>query len=92
MEPPSTLDRVRALFRKTSEDAQDYEPLVAESNDGSVDDETHVTEDPSHHEQAFSWFEYSIFMLLGCAMLWAWYAIQLAWSYRTANIIAGICS
>jgi equilibrative nucleoside transporter 1/2/3 len=64
----STIDRVRALFKK-SESSQDYEPLY---NDGDEDVRRPVLIRPDTAEAPFSWLEYSIFLILGVAMLWAW--------------------
>ncbi|KAI2785169.1 nucleoside transporter-domain-containing protein [Daldinia loculata] len=60
------MDRLRTLFRKR-EDEQEYQPL---------NDESQSLEGPPEHTESngipFSWVEYSIFGLLGVAMLWAW--------------------
>jgi len=62
----SKMDRFRSLFRPRP----DYEPLQndVERDDGSEQDDAEV----SAEESPFSWVEYSIFLLLGIAMLWAW--------------------
>lgn len=51
----------------------DYEPLHndRERDDGSIQDD--LEGDDTTSESPFSWVEYSIFLLLGIAMLWAWY-------------------
>jgi solute carrier family 29 (equilibrative nucleoside transporter), member 1/2/3 len=83
MESRTTLDRVRAMFNKDAE--QNYEPLGDAS---TIEEDVHrpVLFMPDHREsqdsdteqdkkddgEPFSWFEYSIFLLLGIAMLWAW--------------------
>ncbi|KAJ6127322.1 hypothetical protein N7523_002934 [Penicillium sp. IBT 18751x] len=54
------MDRVRRLLTETSA----YEPLEASAEDGDHDD--------SPRSSRFSRLEYSIFFLLGVAMLWAW--------------------
>ena len=59
------MDRIRSLFAR--EDAQvSYEPLEggSERPDGE-------RIEPSE-DQVFSWTDYTIFLLLGVAMLWAW--------------------
>lgn len=62
----SKMDRLRSLFRPRP----DYEPL---QNDTERDDDNeHDYVDVSADESPFSWVEYSIFLLLGIAMLWAW--------------------
>lgn len=62
------MDRFRSFFKKREEDQEEYQPLTEESQDGE--------QIPGHDEDTyipFSWIEYSIFALLGVAMLWAWY-------------------
>lgn len=77
------MDRLRAIFtgRSGTKDARDanpdeYEPLRTSGDDvleaeaatsPEVGDETYETA-----EVPFSWFEYTIFALVGVAMLWAW--------------------
>lgn len=81
MEPRTTIDKVRALFRK-SDAEQTYQPLESESSaiDEGVGrpvifapDDQEPEQDKADEGEPFSWFEYSIFLLLGIAMLWAWY-------------------
>ncbi|TVY31679.1 Nucleoside transporter [Lachnellula occidentalis] len=66
MEDQSAIGRLRAIFNKSVDD-QDYEPL------GDADEDVRrpilVVPDPA---EPFSYVEYSIFLLLGIAMLWAW--------------------
>lgn len=50
--------------------AEEYEPLRDVDETNALEDS--VVLDTSE-EVAFSWIEYSIFVLLGMAMLWAWY-------------------
>lgn len=58
------MDRIRRLFeRKPS-----YEPLANGSRDSGDNEPTRRMKDDD-----FSWLEYTIFLLLGIAMLWAWY-------------------
>ncbi|KZF21727.1 hypothetical protein L228DRAFT_248457 [Xylona heveae TC161] len=52
------MDRLRRLFRS---EPPAYEPIEG----GEQGDE-------AQNEEKFSWIEYSIFFLLGIAMLWAW--------------------
>jgi equilibrative nucleoside transporter 1/2/3 len=56
------MDRLRKLWKGE----QAYEPL----NDGSTEGDGDVRADQK--EDAFSYVEYSIFLLLGISMLWAW--------------------
>lgn len=68
MEDQSAIARLRAIFGKPVDD-QNYEPL------GDADEDVRrpilVVPDPA---EPFSYLEYSVFLLLGIAMLWAWYA------------------
>ena len=61
------MDRIRSIFAKPAED-QEYTPVGDEPEDG--DDETLTS---IREGVPFSWLEYSVFLLLGVAMLWAWY-------------------
>ncbi|KAI7596183.1 nucleoside transporter family [Hortaea werneckii] len=56
------LDRLRKAWKGE----QEYEPLANGNTEGGVPDQT------SGKQRAFSWIEYSIFLLLGVSMLWAW--------------------
>lgn len=65
------MDRARkALRRQEAARDSEYEPLTA------TDEPTHLADSTilePQEELPFSWVEYSIFILLGIAMLWAWY-------------------
>ena len=61
----AAMDRIRAFFAPAKPAPDDYAPLTDDDSDtlgGSVYEE----------EVPFSWIEYSIFALVGVAMLWAW--------------------
>lgn len=67
----TALDKVRSLFRQPDPEPE-YAPIDSELdiNDEDVSrPDTYLLE---QHEEPFSWLEYSIFLLLGIAMLWAW--------------------
>ena len=68
LQPVAQMDRLNDLFRSTP----DYEPIGDPQQD---DDSDSVSEETQREVDgtAFSWVEYSIFLLLGIAMLWAWY-------------------
>lgn len=73
------MDRLRRLLGQPSVRAQEYEPIA---DDGPPDSPGLGGGDrrgsyDEHTEEAvpFSWLEYSIFALLGVAMLWAWYVV-----------------
>lgn len=71
-EDTTAIDRLRALF-KASNNEQQYEPVDADYLDGDEDVRRPILIVPEADEgEEFSWFEYSIFLLLGIAMLWAW--------------------
>ena len=71
-EDTSAIDRLRALF-KASNHEQQYEPVESDYGNGDDDVRRPILIAPEADEgEEFSWFEYSIFLLLGIAMLWAW--------------------
>lgn len=78
------MDRLRTIFtaRSGNKDTRDadpgeYEPLRT-SGDHVVDTRDSAEGEDDNDEAAvsveapFSWFEYTIFALVGVAMLWAW--------------------
>ncbi|KAK4157137.1 nucleoside transporter-domain-containing protein [Chaetomidium leptoderma] len=60
------MDRIKAFFAPPKASADEYEPLT--------DDDSTTLEGSTYEEEEtpFSWVEYSIFALIGVAMLWAW--------------------
>lgn len=62
------MERMRRVFERQMARA-DYEPLQAAPEHENAQDSGHGDGDDSC---AFSWTEYSVFALLGVAMLWAW--------------------
>ncbi len=62
----TAMDRIRSLFTKPIDD-QEYAPLGGDTEDSDEATLTSVRE-----EEPFSWLEYTVFLLLGIAMLWAW--------------------
>ncbi len=58
------MERIRKIFTRR---APAYQPLEG----GSVDHNGERIEGLNQGD--FSWLEYSVFLLLGIAMLWAWY-------------------
>jgi equilibrative nucleoside transporter 1/2/3 len=77
----SAIDRMYSLFKKS--DTHSYEALQNESVGSdehsyipptamSLEDPARDEDDTKDQGEPFSWFEYSIFFLLGIAMLWAW--------------------
>ena len=62
------MDLIKSLFPSRKDTEGEYEPLAG---DPDVLDEPEGS--ARHHEEVpFSWLEYSIFALIGVAMLWAW--------------------
>lgn len=55
------MDRIRNALKQRRSPA--YEPL---------DDDSDSNEPQRARKPRFSWLEYSIFLLLGVSMLWAW--------------------
>lgn len=59
------MERIRKALKQRRSPA--YEPL---------DDDSDSNEPQRARKPRFSWLEYSIFLLLGVSMLWAWYALS----------------
>lgn len=62
------MDRIRRLWKGEEED-QAYEPLQNSITEADREDVDSTYEDS---KASFSWLEYSVFLLLGISMLWAW--------------------
>ncbi|AEO69201.1 uncharacterized protein THITE_2119337 [Thermothielavioides terrestris NRRL 8126] len=61
----TAMDRIRAFFAPVKASTDEYEPIA----DGDAD----TLEGSTFEEGApFSWLKYSVFALIGMAMLWAW--------------------
>ncbi|KAK6519640.1 hypothetical protein TWF281_003464 [Arthrobotrys megalospora] len=90
------MDRIRDIFRTRQSTAPvDYTPLEGEN--GELDDADAGYDPPSmtsstvllsprgaktfHGAQRISWFDYSVFLVLGVAMLWAWNCFLAAAAY-----------
>jgi equilibrative nucleoside transporter 1/2/3 len=67
------MDRLRQLLPQAVADEHEYEPLEG----GAVNQDNEPIAD-SDDEQPFSRLEYAVFLLLGVAMLWAWYVASTA--------------
>ena len=63
------MDRIRNAFKTKTV----YAPVNGEARDEDTESYNGSDEGYTPDEKNFSWIEYSIFMLLGVAMLWAWY-------------------
>lgn len=68
----TNMDRIKRFF----EPAPSYAPIDANTDPEDEDEEEDqdVSSDivQESHDHPFSWLEYSVFLLLGMAMLWAW--------------------
>lgn len=92
METRTAVDRLRGLFRQTAQ-SQEYERIEEDPNDEDVRRPVLIIPDNDKvGEEPFSWFEYSIFVLLGIAMLWAWYEALSSAFRLSANNLIGTCS
>lgn len=60
------MERLRRLFQRDPS----YEPLEGGSESPEGEQIVHT------NHQSFSWIDYSVFVLLGVAMLWAWSAFS----------------
>ena len=65
----SKMDRIRHTFKSKPT----YAPINTEAQDDESESYGGSDESLAPEETAFSWIEYSIFTLLGVAMLWAWW-------------------
>lgn len=79
------MDRLRRAFGDDVPE-QLYEPLEggSERPDGE-----HIED---MEPQKFSWPDYAVFLLLGVAMLWAWYAVTILGEDLCADFVTGTCS
>ena len=69
------MDTLRGLLRKPQEERDvssgEYDPLVFHENEDG--DRRGSVQSHGAQETPFDWLEYMVFLLLGIAMLWAWY-------------------
>ncbi|KAH6624797.1 nucleoside transporter-domain-containing protein [Chaetomium sp. MPI-SDFR-AT-0129] len=75
------MDRIRAFFRSSKTDAEEYEPL-ADDDSGTLEGSGYDDGSP------FSWVEYFIFALIGVAMLWAWNMFLAAAPYFQTRFVS----
>jgi equilibrative nucleoside transporter 1/2/3 len=67
------MERLRRLFGQAPRGEAEYQRVAEdESAPESPALERQHSSDEAGEEVPFSWLEYSIFALLGMAMLWAW--------------------
>lgn len=70
------MSRLRAILQASPADRgsneQEYEALVRREDDDDAVSTSSSTLRENMVEAPFSWLEYSVFLLLGVAMLWAW--------------------
>lgn len=62
------MDRLKNFLAPVKATDEEYEPLADDSS-LTLEEEGEIYED----QAPFSWIEYAIFVLIGVAMLWAWY-------------------
>lgn len=87
----TAVDRLRALFNNPNPEPE-YEPISSSSSIHEDDVRRPVLVLPDQAEtEPFSWFEYGIFMLIGVAMLWAWYVPRASRESAEADISTGTC-
>jgi hypothetical protein len=65
---PGIMDRIRSFLGQRKAGEEEYAPLTDDERLTDVD----FGEQNDEAEPPFSWLEYSIFALIGVAMLWAW--------------------
>ncbi|KAL8956110.1 MAG: hypothetical protein Q9183_006413, partial [Haloplaca sp. 2 TL-2023] len=63
-----TMDKIRKALNGHRSESPSYEPLNPDA-DGHTGHEANVQDT---RQPASSWLEYTIFLLLGVSMLWAW--------------------
>lgn len=68
------MDRLRKTFGRRTSTASEYEPLHVPEEATALEGSTLFD---GQDEIPFSWTEYSIFAILGMAMLWAWCVLTL---------------
>lgn len=93
LESLAKMDRLRKMFNREPT----YQPVGSGDPRSSEDA---YSEDESEHgvvieQDEFSWVEYSIFLLLGMAMLWAWCVtdkLRLMLSLADGYHLLGTCS
>lgn len=88
------MDRLRDLLGKPQEERDassgEYDPLVsAEDEDG---ERRGSVQSHGAAETPFDWLEYMVFLLLGIAMLWAWYVAFHSHFYLKLIRTIGTCS
>ena len=60
------MEALKSAFKGRRASTAAYEPIEGENENGES------TASRASLKPRFSWIEYSIFVLLGIAMLWAW--------------------
>jgi hypothetical protein len=69
LEKAPRMERLRSAFRRLKVDEEQYARLPEDELQESSED---VAEGTGEVVPPMSWLEYSIFALIGVAMLWAW--------------------
>ncbi|ROW12522.1 hypothetical protein VMCG_00730 [Cytospora schulzeri] len=89
------MDRLKGILagrngNKADRDVNpdEYAPLRNSNDDVADGDEVaDEDEDIETHDTPFSWFEYTIFLLIGVAMLWAWNMFLAASPYFASRFL-----
>lgn len=63
------MNRVKNAFSRRLSSASEYEPLTGPEEATTLEGSAVLD---GQDETPFSWMEYSVFAILGVAMLWAW--------------------
>lgn len=74
------MDRLKNFLTPVKATDEEYEPLTDDSSTSEEEGET------CKDQAAFSWIEYSIFVLIGVAMLWAWYVVMPSQQTSSNNV------
>lgn len=63
------MDQAKRLLKRTPS----YEPLTGDDGSGEENGHEGTSAPPPDTRVSYSTIEYAVYMLLGVAMLWAWY-------------------
>ncbi|KAK3375230.1 nucleoside transporter-domain-containing protein [Podospora didyma] len=80
------MDRIKSIFTPAKASEDEYEPLTDDS--GTLEGSVYLEEEEEAAEERFSWIEYSIFAVIGVAMLWAWNMFLAAAPYFQTRFVS----
>ncbi|KAH7170424.1 nucleoside transporter-domain-containing protein [Dactylonectria macrodidyma] len=78
------MERVRRALTRRLSTASEYAPLTGNDEPTALEGSAVLL---GQHELPFSWMEYSVFALLGVAMLWAWNMFLAAAPYFASRFV-----